>query len=178
MKSLKASMEGEWFGLTCGCVCSRLLSAKTLTSWGSRRWILGNWPSDSLRILRQMKSVTFAQSSANVWGGGNENIERESGRKREGKKPCLLPCPPPQKKEKKSSHLPLLPSVEASTHSVIRTAPSDRSPLRAFITQLKLCYCCGWHSKRTTRARQFISRPFHLEEFLHVCVCERRRRGL
>ncbi len=55
MKSLKASMEGEWFGLTCGWVCARLLSAKTLTSRGSPRWILGSWLVDSLRFSDRWK---------------------------------------------------------------------------------------------------------------------------
>lgn len=122
MKSLKASMEGEWFGLTCGYVCTRLLSAKTLTSRGSPWWILGSWLSDSLRILRQMKSVTFEQSSPNVWG-------EEKKRERE-------------RVEKKPSHLLFLPSVSVSTHSIIRVAPSDclRSslyhPAKAVLLQL------------------------------------------
>lgn len=124
MKSLKASMEGEWFGLTCGYVCARLLSAKTLTSRGSPWWILGSGLSDSLRILRQMKSVTFEQSSPNVWG---EEKKRE--RKREWEK-------------KKNSHLLFLPSASVSTHSIIRVAPSDclRSslyhPAKAVLLQL------------------------------------------
>lgn len=123
MKSLKASMEGEWFGLTCGYVCARLLSAKTLTSPGSPWWILGSRLSDSLRILRQMKSVTFEQSSPNVWG-------EEKKRERE------------RVEKKNPSHLLFLPSVSVSTHSIIRVAPSDclRSslyhPAKAVLLQL------------------------------------------
>lgn len=140
MKSLKASMEGEWFGLTCGYVCARLLSAKTLTSRGSPWWILGSWLSDSLRILRQMKSVTFEQSSPNVWG---EEKKREREREKEGgKKKTAICCFFPW------SRFPPTPSLESLPQIAFA---------QAFITRLKLCYC-SWHSKwTTTNAKQFIS---------------------
>lgn len=142
-------------------------------SWGSGHLTVSGF-SDRWKVSRLR--------SANVWGGGNEKIERDSWSKRERRKIPLsatipTPLPKKKKKEERSSHLPLLPSISASTHSVIRAASWDRRPLRAFITWLKLCYCCGWHSKRTTRARQFILQPFHLEEFLHVCVCEKAAGG-
>lgn len=87
-------------------------------------WELAIWQSE---ILRQMKSVTFEQSSPNVW----------------------------EEKKKKCSHLlfllwsllPPTPSLESLPQIAFT---------QAFITQLKLSYC-SWHSERATAStKQFI----------------------
>lgn len=89
-------------------------------------WDLAIWQSE---ILRQMKSVTFEQSSANVW-------EEKKKKKRRTHLLFLL-----------RSRLPPTPSLESLPQIAFT---------QAFITQLKLSYC-SWHSEQaTTSAKQFI----------------------
>lgn len=111
-------MEGEWFGLTCGEVGTRLLSAKTLTSWGSPQRILGSALFDRLRFSDGWKVSHLSR------------VHQMSERRRRKKNPSHLLFP-------LRSPLPPTPSLEAM--------PQIASAW-AFITQLTLSYC-SWHSE-------------------------------
>lgn len=94
-------------------------------------WELAIWQSE---ILRQMKSVTFEQSSPNVWG-----------KKKNPAICCFFPW----------SRFPPTPSLESLPQIAFT---------QAFITQLKLCYCSWhskWATSAKQFILAFLSRRIY-----------------
>lgn len=140
-------MEGEWFGLTCGKVCTRLLSAKTLTSPGSPRWILGSWLFDSLRFSDRWKVSHLSRVH-----------QMSEGR------------------EKKMEPSAVSSLVSASTHSIIRVAPSDclhsslYHPAEAVL--LQLAFRVGNNQRKTIHLGLFIQKNlWKSEQSMHEWPC-------